>query len=53
MFDDKRTSFLSHTHTHRIILQLFWILSGTTRVSWYQKDKTRKIKPIWIYCSKK
>ena len=28
------------THTLTIILQLFWILSGTTRVSWYQKGKT-------------
>jgi len=30
-----------------------WILSGTTRVSWYQKGKTRKVKPIWIYWSKR
>jgi len=29
-----------------------WTLSGTTRVSQYQKGKTRKVKPIWIYCSK-
>jgi len=28
-------------------------LSGTTRVSQYQKHKTRKVKPIWIYWSKK
>jgi len=33
---------LSHTHT--IILLLFWNLSGTTRVSRYQKGKTRKGK---------
>jgi len=26
-----------------------WTLSGTTRVSRYQKGKTRKVKPIWIY----
>ena len=26
-----------------------WTLSGTTQVSWYQKSKTRKVKPIWIY----
>jgi len=26
-----------------------WILSGTIRVSRYQKGKTRKVKPIWIY----
>jgi len=30
-----------------------WTLSGTTRVSRYQKGKTRKVKPIWIYCSKR
>jgi len=28
-------------------------LSETTRVSRYQKDKTRKVKPIWIYWSKR
>jgi len=28
-------------------------LSWTARVSWYQRGKTRKIKPIWIYCSKR
>ena len=32
---------------HTIILRLFWILSGTTRVSRYQKGKTRKVKPIY------
>jgi len=26
-----------------------WTLSGTIRVSRYQKGKTRKVKPIWIY----
>jgi len=30
------------TNTTTIILQLFWTLSGTTRVSLYQKGKTRK-----------
>ena len=30
-----------------------WIASGITRVSRYQKGKTRKVKPIWIYCSKR
>jgi len=29
-----------------------WTVSGTTQVSQYQKDKTRKTKPIWIYWSK-
>jgi len=33
-----------HTHTHTIILLLFWNLSGTTRMSRYQKGKTRKGK---------
>jgi len=27
-------------------------LSGTARVSQYQKGKTRKVKPIWIYWSR-
>jgi len=31
-----------------------WILSGTTRVSRHQKDKTGKVNvPIWIYWSKR
>ena len=29
-----------HTHTHTIVLRLFWILSRTTRVIRYQKGKT-------------
>ena len=29
-----------------------WTVSLTTRVSRYQKGKTRKVKPIWIYWSK-
>ena len=28
-------------------------MSGTTRVSLHQKGKTRKVKPIWIYWSKR
>jgi len=28
-------------------------LSGTTRVSQYQKGKTRKVKPVSIYWSKR
>ena len=32
------------THTHTTILLLFWNMSGTTQVSRYQKDKTRKVK---------
>ena len=30
-----------------------WTFSGTTLVNWYQKCKTSKVKPIWIYWSKK
>jgi len=32
-----------------------WTLSGTIRVSryWYQNGKTSKVKPIWIYWSKR
>jgi len=33
-----------HTHTHTTVLLLFWNMSGTTRVSRYQKGKTRKVK---------
>ena len=32
------------THTHTTVLLLCWNLSGTTRVSRYQKGKTRKVK---------
>jgi len=35
----------THTHTqHTTVLLLFWNLSGTTRVSRYQKGKIRKVK---------
>ena len=33
-----------HTHTHTTVLLLLWNLSGTTRVSRYQKGKTTKGK---------
>jgi len=46
-------SIMSQKHTHTTILLLLCYLSGTTRVSRYQKGKTRKVKPIWIYWSKK
>ena len=39
--------YSTHTHTHT------WIMSGTTRLSRHQKDKTRKVKPIWIYWCKR
>jgi len=32
------------TYTHTTILLLLWNMSGTTRVSRYQKGKTRKVK---------
>ena len=34
----------TYTHTHTTVLLLFWNMSGTTRVSRYQKGKTRKVK---------
>jgi len=30
-----------------------WTLSGTIQVSRHQEGKTRKVKPIWIYWSKR
>jgi len=36
--------FSTELFTHTTILLLFWNLSGTTRVSRYQKDKTSKGK---------
>jgi len=48
---EKKSEKLRHTHT--TVLLLLWNLSGTTRVSRYQKGKTRKVKPIWIYLSKR
>jgi len=42
-----------HTHTHTTILLLFWNMSGTTRVSRYQKVRPGRLKPIWIYWSKR
>ena len=35
---------MNNTHTHTTVLLLCWNLSGTTRVSRYQKGKTRKGK---------
>jgi len=38
-------TFSNNTHnTHKTVLLLFWNMSGTTRVSRYQKGKTRKVK---------
>ena len=36
--------YYTHTHTHTTVLLLFWNMSGTTRVSRYQKGKTKKVK---------
>ena len=33
-----------HTHTHTTVLLLVWNMSGSTRVSRYQKGKTKKAK---------
>ena len=51
LFHVKQASFcrllghlLRDTHTHTTILLLFWNMSRTTRVSRYQKGKTRKVK---------
>jgi len=30
-----------------------WTSSGITCMSQYQKGETRKVKPFWIYCSKR
>jgi len=35
---------IGHTHTHTTILLLVWNMSGSTRVSRYQKGKTKKVK---------
>jgi len=42
--DTVTTPHHTHTYTHTIVLPLFRNLSGTTRVSRYQKGKTRKGK---------
>ena len=41
-----------HTHTHTI-LRPSWIFSRSIRISQYQKGKTRKVKPISTYWSKR
>jgi len=46
-------SYRYYTHTHTTILQPSWIMSGTMRISRHRKGKTRKVKPIWIYWSKR
>ena len=43
----------THTYTHTTIVRHSWILFGTTRISRHPKGKTSKVKPIWIYWSKR
>jgi len=45
-FEHKLSSNIkhTHTHTHTTILLLIWNMSGYTRVSRYQKGKTKKVK---------
>jgi len=38
----------THTHTHTTVLLLVWNMSAGTR-----KVKPRRLKPIWIYWSKR
>ena len=42
----------AHRHTHNHFTALC-ILSGTAWVNRHQKGETRKVKPIWIYWSKR
>ena len=53
LLSNKHTHTHTRMHIHTTVLQPSWILSGATQVSQYQKDKTRKVKPIWIYWSKR
>ena len=47
----------AHVRTHAYTTIPFYspvrFFSGTTCVSWHQKGKTKKVKPIWIYWSKR
>jgi len=53
-YSRKKEEEKKHTmNTHTTVLWPSWILSGTTRVSRHQKGKTRKVKPVWIYWSKR
>jgi len=46
--DDRQTTQCTKGSTDSMVSQKPF-LSRTTRVSQYQKGKTRKVKPIWIY----
>jgi len=41
------------SNIHTTILLLFWNMSRTTWVSRHQKGKPGRLKPIWIYWSKR
>jgi len=40
---------ITHTHTHTTVLLLVCNMSGSTRVSRYQKGKTKKVKTFLGY----
>jgi len=42
-----------HNYDHDYYFTAAWTVSGSTRLSRYQKGKTRKVKPVWIYWSKR
>jgi len=44
VFVDGCSTVVWHTHTHTIVLLLFWNLSGTTQVSRHQKGKNQEGK---------
>jgi len=44
---------MTYYYKHHNHFMPHWTLSRTTWVSWYQKGKARKVKPIWIYWSKR
>ena len=53
-YKNRRVVINTYTHTYTCtVLWPSWILSGTIRVSRHQKGNTRKVKPIWIYRSKR
>jgi len=53
LIESVSTHIHTHKHTHMTILYPSWTLSRTIQVSQQQKGKSRKVKPIWIYWSKR
>jgi len=43
-FNEQIHNYNTRTHTHTTVLLLVWNMSGSTRVSRYQKGKTKKVK---------